>query len=216
MNLRKKLGKYKKHHHHVFGRRLRLQGISASRSKAVLNKFRYKILFFYTLLTLALGLFFFLFFIDLVRDTHLSIIRKDIEEKIDLAEVLLERSGVSSMRDPRALHDEVRASPDNQAARERDRFDGIVRGTPPARRDARQHYYRSRCPCMARGRGRASISNSLRTEILLQRQKSKNYIIRLRSRCTRSTGAWQASVTSSCRCRDPSSSAFLVNLAFRR
>lgn len=149
----------------------------------MLNKFRYKILFFYTLLTLALGLFFFLFFIDLVRDTHLSIIRKDIEEKIDLAEVLLERSGVSSMRDPRALHDEVRRISSIIKLRVSViGFDGIVRGDSSREEDTLDnHYYRVEVRrSMDEGRGESiRYSNSLRTEMLYSAKKSKNYIIRL-------------------------------------
>ncbi len=149
----------------------------------MLNKFRYKILFFYTLLTLALGLFFFLFFIDLVRDTHLSIIRKDIEEKIDLAEILLERSGVSSMRDPRALHDEVRRISSIIKLRVSViGFDGIVRGDSSREEDTLDnHYYRVEVRrSMDAGRGESiRYSNSLRTEMLYSAKKSKNYIIRL-------------------------------------
>jgi two-component system phosphate regulon sensor histidine kinase PhoR len=149
----------------------------------VLNKFRYKILFFYTLLTLALGLFFFLFFIDLVRDTHLSIIRKDIEEKIDLAEVLLERSGVSTLRDPRALHDEVRRIASIIKLRVSViGFDGIVRGDSSREEDTLDnHYYRVEVRrSMDAGRGESiRYSNSLRTEMLYSAKKSKNYIIRL-------------------------------------
>lgn len=149
----------------------------------MLNKFRYKILFFYTLLTLALGLFFFLFFIDLVRDTHLSIIRKDIEEKIDLAEILLERSGVSSMRDPRALHDEVRRISSIIKLRVSViGFDGIVRGDSSREEDTLDnHYYRVEVRrSMDEGRGESiRYSNSLRTEMLYSAKKSKNYIIRL-------------------------------------
>ncbi len=149
----------------------------------MLNKFRYKILFFYTLLTLALGLFFFLFFIDLVRDTHLSIIRKDIEEKIDLAEVLLERSGVSTLRDPRALHDEVRRIASIIKLRVSViGFDGIVRGDSSREEDTLDnHYYRVEVRrSMDAGRGESiRYSNSLRTEMLYSAKKSKNYIIRL-------------------------------------
>jgi two-component system phosphate regulon sensor histidine kinase PhoR len=149
----------------------------------VLNKFRYKILFFYTLLTLALGLFFFLFFIDLVRDTHLSIIRKDIGEKIDLAEVLLERSGISTLRDPRALHDEVRRISSIIKLRVSViGFDGIVRGDSSRDEDTLDnHYYRVEVRrSMDEGRGESiRYSNSLRTEMLYSAKKSKNYIIRL-------------------------------------
>lgn len=149
----------------------------------MLNKFRYKILFFYTLLTLALGLFFFLFFIDLVRDTHLSIIRKDIEEKIDLAEVLLERSGASTLRDPRALHDEVRRISSIIKLRVSViGFDGIVRGDSSREEDTLDnHYYRVEVRrSMDEGRGESiRYSNSLRTEMLYSAKKSKNYIIRL-------------------------------------
>lgn len=149
----------------------------------MLNKFRYKILFFYTLLTLALGLFFFLFFIDLVRDTHLSIIRKDIEEKIDLAEILLERSGVSTLRDPRALHDEVRRISSIIKLRVSViGFDGIVRGDSSREEDTLDnHYYRVEVRrSMDAGRGESiRYSNSLRTEMLYSAKKSKNYIIRL-------------------------------------
>ncbi|MGV7928452.1 MAG: ATP-binding protein [Spirochaetota bacterium] len=148
-----------------------------------MNKFRYKILFFYTLLTLALGLFFFLFFIDLVRDTHLSIIRKDIEEKIELAEVLLERSGVSTLRDPRALHDEVRRIASIIKLRVSViGFDGIVRGDSSREEDTLDnHYYRVEVRrSMDAGRGESiRYSNSLRTEMLYSAKKSKNYIIRL-------------------------------------
>lgn len=148
-----------------------------------MNKFRHKILLFYTALTLALGLFFFLFFLDLVRDTHLSLIRKEIGEKIQLAEILLERSGALSRRDGRLLNDEVRriSSIIHLRVSVIDEK-GVVRAD--SSRDAEtldNHYYRIEVRrAIEEGSGESiRYSNSLRTEMLYSAKKSGAYVIRL-------------------------------------
>jgi two-component system phosphate regulon sensor histidine kinase PhoR len=148
-----------------------------------LNKFRHKILLFYTALTLALGLFFFLFFLDLVRDTHLSLIRKEIGEKIQLAEILLERSGALSRRDGRLVNDEVRriSSIIHLRVSVIDEK-GVVRAD--SSRDAEtldNHFYRIEVRrAIEEGSGESiRYSNSLRTEMLYSAKKSGAYVIRL-------------------------------------
>lgn len=148
-----------------------------------MNKFRHKILLFYTALTLALGLFFFLFFVDLVRDTHLSLIRKDIGDKIQLAEILLERSGALSRRDGRLVNDEVRriSSIIHLRVSVIDEK-GVVRAD--SSRDAEtldNHYYRIEVRrAIEEGSGESiRYSNSLRTEMLYSAKKSGAYVIRL-------------------------------------
>ncbi len=148
-----------------------------------MNKFRHKILLFYTALTLALGLFFFLFFLDLVRDTHLSLIRKEIGEKIQLAEILLERSGALSRRDGRLLNDEARriSSIIHLRVSVIDEK-GVVRAD--SSRDAEtldNHYYRIEVRrAIEEGSGESiRYSNSLRTEMLYSAKKSGAYVIRL-------------------------------------
>lgn len=148
-----------------------------------MNKFRHKILLFYTALTLALGLFFFLFFLDLVRDTHLSLIRKEIGEKIQLAEILLERSGALSRRDGRLLNDEVRriSSIIHLRVSVIDEK-GVVRAD--SSRDAEtldNHFYRIEVRrAIEEGSGESiRYSNSLRTEMLYSAKKSGAYVIRL-------------------------------------
>jgi len=148
-----------------------------------LNKFRHKILLFYTALTLALGLFFFLFFLDLVRDTHLSLIRKEIGEKIQLAEILLDRSGALSRRDGRLLNDEARriSSIIHLRVSVIDEK-GVVRAD--SSRDAEtldNHYYRIEVRrAIEEGSGESiRYSNSLRTEMLYSAKKSGAYVIRL-------------------------------------
>lgn len=148
-----------------------------------MNKFRHKILLFYTALTLALGLFFFLFFVDLVRDTHLSLIRKDIGDKIQLAEILLERSGALSRRDGRLLNDEARriSSIIHLRVSVIDEK-GVVRAD--SSRDAEtldNHYYRIEVRrAIEEGSGESiRYSNSLRTEMLYSAKKSGAYVIRL-------------------------------------
>jgi two-component system phosphate regulon sensor histidine kinase PhoR len=148
-----------------------------------LNKFRHKILLFYTALTLALGLFFFLFFLDLVRDTHLSLIRKEIGEKIQLAEILLDRSGALSRRDGRLVNDEVRriSSIIHLRVSVIDEK-GVVRAD--SSRDAEtldNHFYRIEVRrAIEEGSGESiRYSNSLRTEMLYSAKKSGAYVIRL-------------------------------------
>lgn len=148
-----------------------------------MNKFRHKILLFYTALTLALGLFFFLFFLDLVRDTHLSLIRKEIGEKIQLAEILLDRSGALSRRDGRLLNDEARriSSIIHLRVSVIDEK-GVVRAD--SSRDAEtldNHYYRIEVRrAIEEGSGESiRYSNSLRTEMLYSAKKSGAYVIRL-------------------------------------
>lgn len=148
-----------------------------------MNKFRHKILLFYTALTLALGLFFFLFFVDLVRDTHLSLIRKDIGDKIQLAEILLDRSGALSRRDGRLLNDEARriSSIIHLRVSVIDEK-GVVRAD--SSRDAEtldNHYYRIEVRrAIEEGSGESiRYSNSLRTEMLYSAKKSGAYVIRL-------------------------------------
>lgn len=148
-----------------------------------MNKFRHKILLFYTALTLALGLFFFLFFVDLVRDTHLSLIRKDIGDKIQLAEILLERSGALSRRDGRLVNDEARriSSIIHLRVSVIDEK-GVVRAD--SSRDAEtldNHYYRIEVRrAIEEGSGESiRYSNSLRTEMLYSAKKSGAYVIRL-------------------------------------
>lgn len=156
--------------------------VSASRGRFV-NKFRHKILLFYTVLTLALGLFFFLFFLDLVRDTHLSLIRKEINEKIQLAEILLDRSGALSRRDKRILNDEasrissiihLRVSVIDEK--------GVVLADSSRNPEALDnHYYRIEVrKAVAEGSGEnIRYSNSLRTEMLYSAKKCGPYVIRL-------------------------------------
>lgn len=148
-----------------------------------MNKFRHKILLFYTALTLALGLFFFLFFLDLVRDTHLSLIRNEIGEKIQLAEILLDRSGALSRRDGRLLNDEARriSSIIHLRVSVIDEK-GVVRAD--SSRDAEtldNHYYRIEVRrAIEEGSGESiRYSNSLRTEMLYSAKKSGAYVIRL-------------------------------------
>ncbi len=148
-----------------------------------MNKFRHKILLFYTALTLALGLFFFLFFLDLVRDTHLSLIRKEIGEKIQLAEILLDRSGALSRRDGRLVNDEVRriSSIIHLRVSVIDEK-GVVRAD--SSRDAEtldNHFYRIEVRrAIEEGSGESiRYSNSLRTEMLYSAKKSGAYVIRL-------------------------------------
>lgn len=148
-----------------------------------MNKFRHKILLFYTALTLALGLFFFLFFLDLVRDTHLSLIRKEIGEKIQLAEILLERSGALSRRDGRLVNDEARriSSIIHLRVSVIDEK-GVVRAD--SSRDAEtldNHFYRIEVRrAIEEGSGESiRYSNSLRTEMLYSAKKSGAYVIRL-------------------------------------
>lgn len=148
-----------------------------------MNKFRHKILLFYTALTLALGLFFFLFFLDLVRDTHLSLIRKEIGEKIQLAEILLDRSGALSHREGRLLNDEARriSSIIHLRVSVIDEK-GVVRAD--SSRDAEtldNHYYRIEVRrAIEEGSGESiRYSNSLRTEMLYSAKKSGAYVIRL-------------------------------------
>lgn len=148
-----------------------------------MNKFRHKILLFYTALTLALGLFFFLFFLDLVRDTQQSLIRKEIGEKIQLAEILLDRSGALSRRDGRLLNDEARriSSIIHLRVSVIDEK-GVVRAD--SSRDAEtldNHYYRIEVRrAIEEGSGESiRYSNSLRTEMLYSAKKSGAYVIRL-------------------------------------
>ncbi len=147
------------------------------------NKLRFKIIFFYTVLTFALGLFFFLFFIDLVRDTHLSIIRKDIAEKIKLTEVLLERGGAFQARDFRALHGEVRRISSIIKLRVSViDLNGVVRGDSSRDEETLDnHYYRIEVrKSIEEGRGESiRYSNSLRTEMLYSALRSNGYVIRL-------------------------------------
>ncbi|HSV98325.1 MAG TPA: ATP-binding protein [Spirochaetota bacterium] len=148
-----------------------------------MNKFRYKMIFFYTALTFVIGLFFFFFFIDLARNTHLSIIRKNLAEKAKLTEVFLERGGTLHARDFRALNDEVRriSSIINLRVSVID-LNGNVRGD--SSRDVEtldNHYFRKEVrQSIEEGHGESMrYSNSLRTEMLYSALRSNGYIIRL-------------------------------------
>ncbi len=71
----------------------------------MLKKVSNKIIFYYTTLIFILICSLLIMFNDLVRDTHLDIIKKEMKEKIDFIELVLEDSkGSSGLPEKNILH----------------------------------------------------------------------------------------------------------------
>lgn len=149
----------------------------------MLKSVRSKILVFYTVLTLLVGAVFYLFFADLIKDTHLDIMRREMREKVRFIEMLFREEHQRYFASSRELQSITRElSKIIELRITIITLDGaVIADSSHDIETMDNHFYRKEVrESLKKGSGEnVRYSNSMKKELLYYAKRSDGYIIRL-------------------------------------
>lgn len=149
----------------------------------MIRKIRTKIIVFYAALTFVIGLLFFVFFIDLIKNIHMDVITREMREKIRLIEVLLRHEELRYFSNRNELREAVKEISSLVDLRFTviDMKGKVVADSSLDAESMDNHYYRREIQdAILKGEGKSiRYSNSTKKEMLYHAEKSGHHILRL-------------------------------------
>ncbi len=149
----------------------------------MIRKIRTKIILFYAALTFIIGLLFFVFFIDLIKNIHMDVITREMREKIRLIEVLLRHEELRYFSNRNELREGVKeiSSIIDLRFTVIDMKGKVVADSSLDAESMDNHFYRREIQdAILKGEGKSiRYSNSTKKEMLYYAEKSGHYILRL-------------------------------------
>lgn len=149
----------------------------------MIKKIRTKIILFYAALTFLIGLLFFMFFIDLIKNIHMAVITREMREKVRMIELLMSREEARDFNDRTALRKTIREISGiiNLRITVIDWNGRVVVDSSLDAESMDNHLYRREIQeAITGGEGKSvRYSNSTKKNMLYYAEKSGRYIFRL-------------------------------------